>query len=93
MRIEEHATPGPYGDCEHPSTERLRGSVYSINSRRESRIHAHESVYSINSRRESGANARGWIAWAIASVACILAAALAVAFLAREAASKHETFG
>jgi hypothetical protein len=56
--------------------------VHSINSRRESEINTRESIHSINSRGRSGVRDHGWIVWATASIACILAAALAVAALA-----------
>jgi hypothetical protein len=64
---------------------RLRGSLHPTNPHRVSQVHAHEPVYSASSRPKDGRHARGWIAWAAASAACVLTAALAVAFLARQA--------
>ena len=57
----------------------------SINSRRNAEVYARESVHSINTSSESGVHKRGWIVWAAASMVCILVAALAIAFLVREA--------
>jgi hypothetical protein len=64
---------------------RLRGILHSTDPHHRTRVRAHEPVRPIYSSPGNGRHTHGSIAWAVASAACILTAALALAFLVREA--------
>ena len=55
--------------------------MYWSNSHRGTRVDSYESTHSTDSHAGNGGHSHGWIAWAAASAACILAAVLAVVLL------------